>query len=166
MCQVILTILIAFFRLLNWTWDSLGYFPGPFLKTGVTLATSHSSALQQCTDLGSRLHPGATSLAASYPYSFRVEDGSRLLLVASYYPFHQFVIKSLPLTLPLESVPQTHPRGEQPLCRSFAALFFSERWCKEFIYFLQSFLPGAQTTFWDLGSLTCSTPLVCLKVYS
>ena len=133
MCQLTLTILIASFRLLNWTWDSLGFFPGPFLKTGVTLATSHSSAIQQFTDLSSRLHPAATSSAASYPNSFSVEDECHLLLVVSYNPFPQFVRQSLLLTLLLESAPQTHPYGEQTLCRSFAALLFSKHWHKEFI---------------------------------
>lgn len=115
MCQLSLTILIASFHLLNWTWDSLGYFPRPFLKTGVTLATSHSFEIQQFTDLSSRLYPIATSWTASYPNSFRTEDKSHLLLVVSHYPFHQSVIKSLPLTLLLESVPHSTLQWADPL---------------------------------------------------
>lgn len=135
MCQLSLTILTASFRLLNWTWDLLGYFPGPSLQTGVTLATSHSSATQQFTDLGSTLCPVATSSAASYPNSIRVEEESHLFLLVSYYPFHQFVKISLPPTLPLESVPQTHSYGKQTLCRSFASLLLSKCWGKEFSIF-------------------------------
>lgn len=115
MCQLSLTILIASFYLLNWTWDSLGYFPRPFLKTGVTLATSHSFEIQQFTDLSSRLYPIATSWTASYPNSFRTEDKSHLLLVVSHYPFHQSVIKSLPRTLLLESVSNSTLQWADPL---------------------------------------------------
>lgn len=115
MCQLSPTILIASFHLLNWTWDSLGYFPRPFLKTGVTLATSHSFEIQQFTDLSSRLYPIATSRTASYPNSFRTEYKSHLLLVVSHYPFHQSVIKSLPLTLLLESVPHSTLQWADPL---------------------------------------------------
>lgn len=115
MWQLSLTIFIASFHLLNWTWDSLGYFPRPFLKTGVTLATSHSFEIQQFTDLGSRLYPIAASRTASYPNSFRTEDKSHLLLVVSHYPFHQSAIKSLPQTLLLESVPHSTLQWADPL---------------------------------------------------
>lgn len=162
MCQLSLTILIASFHLLNWTWDSLGYFPGPSLKTGVTLATSHSFEIQQFTDLGSRLYPIATSRTASYPNSFRTEDKSHLLLVVSQYPFHQSAIKSLPRTCCWSQF-LTQPCSEQTLCRSFAALLFGKNWWEELICFLQSFLPCAQTIFWDL---TDSMPMVCLKTSS
>lgn len=115
MCQLSLTILIASFYLLNWTWDLLGYFPRPFLKTGVTLATSHSFEIQQFTDLSSRLYPIAANWTASYPNSFRTEGKSHLLLVVSHSPFHQFVIKSLLLTLLLESVPHSTLQWVDPL---------------------------------------------------
>lgn len=161
-CQLSLTILIAFFHLLNWTWGLLGSFPRPFLKPGVTLATSHSFEIQQFTDLSSRLYPIATSWTASYPNSFRTEGKSHLLLVVSLYPFHQSVIKSLPLTLQLESVPHSTLQWADPL-QEFGCPPLQWHWCKELICFLQSFLPCAQTIFWDL---TDSMPLVCLKISS